>query len=359
MDKTTSYRSTTVHTDFGEVTTLVAEFGISEKGSISYGEKTLLANYVYAKDGTYKLVYTIVDTDGNIESFVEDDGILPVLFLSPDRENYVSVQPFAPDKELETSIPVFHRENTEQPKGSRPFVGDFIGTYRQFSIFYDVDIWSDTKPDRMLAVEFENGTIKKKHNVKIPLPRDNRIYIGNQEIHLLATDGEDWLHRQIDASGNPTRERRIHPKHACFREILSLSFDGDSHILCEENGCVSIEMISPDGTCATNRLIDLGDEFYNTWKPVKIAEDTYVTRFNGEFGNGWFTVRNGRLAEFFYNKGETGYKNLLTGEVLQPGPENLIISSLNKTEENAYAVIFYPAADRKAANKELIILNRR
>src|SRR5690606_12259415 len=123
--------------------------------------------YIYKSDGTYHLVYTLVDTDGEIQSFVEDDGILPTLFLAPDQENYVSVVPYHLDKELEVSIPIFKREGMEQPKGNRPFTGNFIGTSNEFSIFFDVDIWSDKKPDKLLAIEFKSGAIKRKHNIKV------------------------------------------------------------------------------------------------------------------------------------------------------------------------------------------------
>ena len=358
IDKINPFKSTIKKTEFGTLTKLVTAVGVSENGSISFGEKTLLANYVYKKGETYNLVYTIVDTDGNTESFIEDDGILPTLFLSPSQESYVSVVPYHPDKELEISIPVFNRENTELPKGNRPFVGDFIGTSNQFSILYYADIWTDTKPDKMLAIEFKNGTIKKKHNVKIALPRDNKVFIENNKIHLLAKDGEVWLHRQIDELGNVKKERKIKPNKEYFLQILSLSYTQNSYILCEDEGKISIEVISSDGNCKTTNLADIGDEFYNTWQPEKIAQDTFVTRFNGEFGNGWFTTKNEQLLEIFYDKGGRGYKNLLTNEIFEIGNNNLVISSLNKTKENCYAVVFYPSTDEGTDNKELIILNR-
>lgn len=359
IDKINPYKITVDKTKFGAVTKLTAEIGVSASiESISFEEKTLIANNVYKENETYNLVYTIIDTDGNIESFVEEDGILPTLFLSPNKENYVSISPYDPNKDLEISIPIFNRENTELPNGNKQFVGDFIGVANQFSVFYDVDIWSDTKPDKMLAIEFKNDAIKKKHNIKVPLPRNNKVFIENNEIHLLSTDGNIWLHRQIDEFGNLKRERKIKPTQEYFWQILSGSFTENSYILCEENGKITIEIISPDNKCETIELINIGDEFFNTWKPQKIAEDTFVTRFNGEFGNGWFTTKKDQLLELFYSKGEKGYKNLLTSEVLKLGNDNLVISNLNKTKENSYAVVFYPMTDQKDKNKELIILNR-
>jgi hypothetical protein len=280
------------------------------------------------------------------------------VFPSPDLENYASVVPYDPDKDLEISIPVFNRENIELLKKNRPFTGDFIGTSNQYSIFHNSDIWSDTKPDKLLAIEFKNGSIKKKHNVKIALPRNNNIYIQNNKIHLLAKDKTNWVHRQIDELGNLMQERTIKPNNKFFRQILSLSFEENSFILCEEKGKISIEVISVQNACNTINLIEIEDEFYNTWQPVQVAEQTFVTRFNNEFGNGWITTKNEQLLELFYSKGEEGYKNLVTGEVAEMNNENLIISSINKAKENCYTVVFYPMANDENECKELIILNR-
>ena len=61
--------------------------------------------------------------------------------------------------------------------------------------------------------------------------------------------------------------------------------------------------------------------------------------------------------DFYYSKGVKGYKNLLSGKVLEMDYEDLFISSINKTAENEYAVIFYPRIEHPDKNKELIILN--
>lgn len=358
VDEINPFKSSIKKTDVGTLTILKTEMKISAKGSISYGEKSLLTNYIDTKEGTYNLVYTIVDIEGNTESFVEDDGILPTLFLSPNEKNYVSVVPYHPDKELEISIPVFNRENIEIPKANKPFTGEFIGSSNQFSILYDVDIWSDKKPDKLLAIEFKDQAIKKKYNIKIPIPRNNKIFISNNEIHLLSKDSNGWLHRQIDEKGKLIKDRMIKSSKDFFWEILSLSFEQNSYILCEKNGKISIERISINETSEHIELIDIKDRFYNTWRPVKISKNTFVTRFNGEFGKGWFTTKKDRLLEFFYNIGQKGFKNLLTNEVLQIETDKWVISSINKTTDNNYAVIFYPMNDQKIKNNTLVILNR-
>lgn len=345
-------------TNLGILTTLQAEHEVSAKESISMGSQTLLASYVYREDETYGVVYTIIDTDGKGESFMETEGILPSLFLSPQGENYVSVVPYHPDKELEISIPIFNRVDRMLPKGNRPFVGDFVGCANPYSLFYDVDSWSDSKPDKMLAIEFKNNIITKKHTLKIPFPRNNKVFVDHDEIHLLARAGELLMHRQIDASGNLVRERTFKSNHKFFWQILSLSFDDHSYILCEENGKISIEVISPDLTGETFPLIDIGDGFYNTWQPVKIAENTFITQFNGEFGNGWLTTSGHKLVELFYNKGGQGYTNLLTNDVLEMDKKDWVISSVNSSAENSYAIVFYSRNEGQEKNKEICVLNR-
>lgn len=358
IDKITPFTVSTSESSFGVLTTLTVKNEVSIKKSISYKGNTLLANYVYDADGGYNLVYTIINAAGEAESFKEDDGILPTLFLSPDLENYVSVIPYHPDKELEISIPLFNRENTDLPKGNRPFTGDFIGVFNKFSIFYDVDIWDDKKPDKLLAIEFKNGVLKKKHNKKVPLPRNNNIYINANEIHLLSSSGNTWLHRQIDEKGKEIRRRELQASTNFYREIISLSFESNSYVLYEKKGKISIETITADNVCISKAIIDIKDEFFNTWQPEQISDNTCVIRFNTEFGNGWLTMQKDEILEFFYSKGTKGYKNLISGEVLELEEPNLIISSINKTKENGYAVVFYPSVDRKEKNKKILIFQK-
>jgi hypothetical protein len=358
LDKISPFKSAIKKTALGTLTTLETEVKVSVKESISFGKKSLLTNYIYTKEGTYNLVYTIVDTEGNTESFVEDDGILPRLFLSPNQENYVSIVPYNPDKELEISIPIFNRKNVEIPKANRPFTEKFIGTSNQFSVFYDVNIWSDTKADKLLAMEFKDGTIKKKHNIKVPTPRNNKIFISNNEIHLLAKEGNSLLHRQIDEKGKKIKQRKLDLKQGNFEQILSLSFHQNSYLLAQEKGKILIDKIAVDGGSEIIELIDISDPFFNSWQATKISEDTFVTRFNSEFGKGWFTTKNDQLLEIFYSKDQQGFKNLLTNEILQMENDELVISSINRTADNSYAVIFHPMTDRKIKNNKLIVLNR-
>jgi hypothetical protein len=357
IERSNPFKTTIQKNDIGILTNLLADEGVSSYGCISFAGKTLLANYIYLGEYSYKLQYTTIDTDGNEESFIEDDGFLPTLFISPDNETYVSMQTHR-HKELEISIPVLTRDTTEEPKPNRPFVGDFIGTLNQFSIFYNVDSWSKDKPDKFLAIEFKNGAIKKKHNVKVPLPRRNNIFISDNEMHLLCRDNNTWLHRQTDEKGNVLSQRQLGRGDIFYREIVSLSFEKDSYLLAQEKDTIIIERIDSEGNGTVTALIDFPDRIYSTWLPQKIAEDTYVIRFTSEFGNGWLTTRNDQLIELFYNKDEKGYKNLVTNEILALDEEKLILSGISKTVNNAYAAVFYTYVERPAKNKKLIVLNR-
>lgn len=351
------FQASVTATSHGVLTTLTVVTSLSAKESIASGEKSLLTNYVYRADGTYQLIYTVVDIDGQAEHFAEDDGILPTLFLSPQQQAWVSIVPYHPDKELEISIPVFQREQVAPPKGSRPFVGDFIGSTETASIFHDAD-WSDTKPDKMLVMKFENGLLKKKSNLKLALPGNNKVAITGSTIQLLAHVGDDWLHREIDEQGNELRRRSIAANGMYGLQILALSFDGDSYLLAQHAGQLVMVNIDMAGNSEIINLIAFEDEFFNTWRPEAIGDDTFVTRFNCEFGNGWLTTRKDQLIELYYSKDAGGYRNLLTGEVLQLPHGNLVISSLNRTAQHAYAVVLYPMAGDDDSTRQLLILNR-
>ena len=340
----------------GVLTTLTVETSLAAKESIASGEKSLLTSYVYGKDGTYQLVYTVVDRDGQAEHFAEDDGILPTLFLSPQQQAWVSIVPYHPDKELEISIPVFRREQVELPKGNRPFAGDFIGSTETAAVFHVAD-WSDTKPDKMLVMQFENGLLKKKSNLKLALPGNNKLVVNRTAIELLAHVDGDWLHRQIDEQGNELQRRTIAAKGIYAQQILALSFDADSFLLAQQEGQLVIVKVDAAGSSTVRKLIAFEDDLFNTWRPEAIGDDMFVTRFNCEFGNGWLTTRKDQLIELYYSKDVDGYRNLVNGEVWQLPHDKLVISSINRTAHGAYAVMLYPMPgdDR---TRQLLILNR-
>ena len=323
--------------------------------NIEWNNKTVIARNVYNKDKTYKVVYSIIDSEGNVlNSYLENAGILPRLFKSPDNELYVSLTICRSDKDFEISVPLIERLAAKEQKPSKEFAGKYIGNINQSSIFFDIDIFSEKKQDKMLNLEFKNGTVNKRHLVKIDFPKDNKMYIHNNEIHLLQND----LHRQIDEFGKELKKRKVELGDYWCRALLALSFEEESCFISDENGKITLVIIEKTGKSKIKDLIDIKDEIFNMFQPVKIAEGLFVIVYNTEFGNGWFTLKDNNLIDFYYDKGGLGYKNLLTNEILKIGSNNLIINGINKTAENGYAVVFSNNTKNPDKNTEIFILNK-
>lgn len=355
--KSNPYSVKIKQTTLGVLTTLTAEKQISVRSSIGGVNLTLIASTVYNQGS--RMYYTTIDTAGNEEIFMEEEYmILPTLFLDPNQRNFVSVA-HIPSKEMEITLPVFNRdENLPLPKANRPFVGEFVGVSNQFSILYNVDSWSKDKPDKMLAIEFNNGTLKKKHNVKIEFPNRNKIYISNNEIHLLGRDNDTWWHRQINEKGKVIRQKEVFSDRLFYWEAINLSFESDSYLIYQNEEKTYLEKIDTSGKCTSIELIHLGNPFYSTWRPVQIAEKTVVMNFTSEFGNGWLTIKDDQLIELYYQKGVKGYKNWITNEIIELSEDDLIINGIQKTGENSYSVTFYHSkADRRDIRK-ILVLNR-
>lgn len=353
------FKISVVNSSFGRVTTFSTELGQTLKAAVGYRGGVLFATDIKDKKHPFSTVFVHMDTEGANHAYLEADGIMPSFFLSPEGEAFMSIEPYDPDKDMEISIPLFNREEVERPsKGSRPFLGDFVGNFNTFAILYDVNPWDRHKPDKMLAIEFKNGKIKKKNQVKIPLPTNNSIRIQDEHIHLLALEGEKWLHRSIDEKGNILRERWINPTQRFFSQVLCLSFEKESHILQINEGMLFMQIVSPEGVTEDQFLFDIQDPFYNTWPAVLVGPDTYIVKFNNEFGNGWFTMVGRELVEFYYSKGVNGYKNLITGEVFAMEMHELIIFEVVARQENAYAVLFYPYGNTQPKKEQIIVLER-
>ena len=357
----TGFKTEINKTNDGIITTISSKNGISKRSNnIEWNNKTVFANYVYNNDETYNVVYSIIDFEGNVqENYLENNGILPTLFKTPDNELYVSITIYHPDKELEISVPLINREVIKEPKQNKQFAGKYTGNIHQSVIFYDIDIFSDKKQDKMLNIEFKNGTIYKKHNIKIEFPKNNKIYIHNNEIHLFGKIGNyTYLHRQIDEFGKELKQREIKTDGYWPRELLTLAFEENSCFISDKNGKITFVEIDKAGNCTTVDLIDIHDEIYNAFQPISIGNGIFVINYNTEFGNGWFTIKDNTIVEFYYDKGKSGYKNILTNETISIGSNDLIIEGINKTIENGYAVLFSNNTKGKEKNKEIIILNK-
>ncbi|PUZ23873.1 hypothetical protein GA0116948_10853 [Chitinophaga costaii] len=361
IEKSDPFAVSTYQNNMGIVTILTTETAVSTKDNISFDGKTLLANYVYNDHaGDYNLHYTLIDTRGKTESYLEEAGILPHLFFNPEQKMYVSLIQIQADKEQAISLPVFNREKIDPPKADKSFTGTFIGVTTHAAIFYDVDLFSDTRPDKLLTIEYNQETIKKKWKINISLPKKNKTFLSGNDIHLLAKEGDGWLHRQIDEKGNENNRRILISKTKHFLQVFFLSFEKDSLLLKQDSEKLLLEKWDAAGNISTIHLLDFPDAFYNTWRPVNIAASTYVIQFNTEYGNGWLTIRQERVIELFYRKGMQNYENILSGEIWETEEKNLIIAGINKTTDHAYAVIFYPKAENTSSpNNRLILLNRQ
>jgi hypothetical protein len=341
------------------LTTLKTKIEFSGAENIEYEGKTLFATKIYKENETYDVVYALIGANGEAEGFFhEQEGIMPTLFKSPEGQGsapFASVIPYDPDKELEISLPLFNRKEAEPTKPGRPFLGDYVGTTGAFSVLHYADIWSDTKPDKLLLFEFSGGKIKKKHNVKLDLPRDNKALTDSEGIHLIARDGNVFVHRLVDEKGKEKKVRRVASGKQWFRQALSLSFEKDSLLITSKKSRIQLLTITPAGEVLEKELCDVGFDIYNMFPAARLSENCFAVKFNGETGNGWFVVKNGELKEIFVGTDEPGYRELRSGVFLPLGRNDLMLA-INKTRDG-YALILEPTTDAKDRSV-LFVLNR-
>ncbi|MHC5309587.1 hypothetical protein ACYSNM_05885 [Myroides sp. LJL116] len=347
-------------TSFGLITTIKVPFAIQAKGSCWSNQGLLLANYVYSQatdNSDFKLVYTIIDQQGQTKEVVEDKGTLPCFFISPNKESFVSVVMHEGEKDFAFCKPVFS-PNEIGFKTNKDFKGRFIGTTSNSSIFYEVDLWKEAKTDTMRVIHFEDNTIVKETKVAIALPKDNKVCVTGNTIQLITEIEQGWLHREIDQNGKELRRRVLEFDIPFVHEALALSFEGNSYLLCEEDGEIGLVEIDEQGQGMYIDLFDIKDEFFGTWHPQKINQDTTAVQFTTEFGNGWLVVQKDSLLELFYNKNKSGYTNVLNKEVLNIDNNDLVLSSISPIEENKFGIVFYPRKPRKTPYDTVFVLQR-
>ncbi|MVX36782.1 hypothetical protein [Myroides sp. LoEW2-1] len=345
-------------TSFGLISTIEVPTALSIKGSCWTKEGLLLANYIWdeLESESYKLCYTVLSKDGKQDSIVEDNGILPTLFVNPYGDNYASLVP-SEESETTLSLSIFNQE-VKPFKGTKSFNGRFVGCTAHSSVFYDVDIWDEKKADVMFVLNFDNNQIKEERKVAIPFPKGNKVSISDGKINLITEVEDGWLHREIDEEGNELRSRILEFDFPFVHEALSLSFDKKSYLLCEENGEIGIVEIDENGDCLYGELFNLGDEFFGTWHPQVINETTAAVQFTTEFGNGWLVIKEDELVELFYNKNKKGYKNLITHEVLSIDNNDLAVSGISTVggQKDTIGIVFYPRKPRKQAYNKVFVL---
>ncbi len=302
--------------------------------------------------------YVLINADGQLTGhYYEEEGILPTLFKSPSGELWTSLISYHPDKEMEISIPFFDRAKIEMPKPNRPFVGDFVGATDIAAIFINIDIFSNSKPDKLLRVEFKNGLIKNKLNQKIELPKWNKVFISGSEIHLLAKQGKDVLHRKLDDNGMVVKQRTIFN---CRQgEILTMSYTEASDILVHENETFSLSSVEVDGSVTTKEIVNVGSRIYSVWDAETLGGGCFLIRFTSEQANGWLVIKDKELVECFLGDGEGNYIETKTSKRIELANSDMILAGASKTKDDHYCLSFYPRSEPRIKPTELIMLNRR
>lgn len=345
-------------TSSGTLTTFRNAHGLTLHGQSTAHNQTLLAVYRYEADETYSVLYAVLDARGQVIDILhEQEGILPTFFQSPEQTPWVSVVPYHPDKEQEISIPIFHREGVEPTKPARPFAGEYIGTLNNQAWFIDCNAFSDKKPDKLLAILFANGAIKKKTNVKLELPSDNHALINDGCLHVLSRSKQTILHRSLDEKGTVQSQREFSWGMYGAYKPISLSFQETSYIVAATRSALVLLSVDSNGQLSENILID-GYGVYSVWQGVWLSGDTVLFRFTHEHGNGWFVLRNLQVIEAFVQGQEPGYKNLSNDEYILMDEPSWILSGANKTVENGYAVSFYPRSEKRKSGTTLVVYSR-
>ncbi|MDM1044806.1 hypothetical protein HX004_06985 [Myroides sp. 1354] len=346
-------------TSFGLISTVEVPFAIQAMGSCWAKKGLLVANYVFtdAEDPTaFELVYTLIDEEGGKREIVESEGILPTLFLNPLATNFVAVVGDKDESESRQILPVFKRNIGEQFTFDKDLAGRFVGCTKASTIFYEVDIWKESKQDIMTCLAFHENDILGCKQITVPMPKGNKVCVQNGEIHLITEVESGWLHRQINESGQEIRSRVLDFDFPFVHEALSLSFDKKSYLLCEENGEIGLVEIDEEGNCLYAELYNLGDEFFGTWHPQHLNEETSAVQFTTEHGNGWLVVRHDSLVELVYNKNKSGYKNLLSQEVLNLDTNDLAVSSISPISDTKIGIVFHPRKPRKEKYQKVYVL---
>lgn len=346
-------------TSFGLCSTIEVPFAIQAMGSCWSKKGLLVANYVCtdAEDPTtFELVYTLIDEEGNRREIVESEGVLPTLFLNPMATNFVAVLEDKDETAARQILPIFKRDKTGHFCFDKDLAGRFVGCTKASTIFYEVDIWKESKQDVMTCLTFQENDILGGKQITVPMPKGNKVWVQNNEIHLITEVESGWLHRQINESGQEVRSRVLEFDFPFVHEALSLSFDTKSYLLCEENGEIGLVEIDEQGNCLYGELYNLGDEFFGTWHPQQVNEETTAVQFTTEHGNGWLVIRQDQLVELVYNKNKSGYKNLLSGEVFTLETNDLAVSSISPITANKIGIVFHPRKSRKEMYQKVYVL---
>lgn len=336
--------------------------GFSLKQSAAAGnDQTLHAFYLYDRQDNYKVLYALLDATGNITQVLhEQEGILPALFHAPGGELWASVSPYHPDKELETFLPVFNRSAAAPLKPGRPFPADFVGAIEKTVISWNEDPFSDKKPDKVQLLHFEEGAIVKKSDFKVEMPKSNKPFITNGQLHLFHQEPEDILHRVMDLKGNILASHSFPFAFDHFQPLSASPEGAVSLFYMNEDGAIGIFDVPAQGAGSATSLLTTDLDFYSTWPPVWLDQNTFLVKFTHEEGNGWLVIRHRTMVECFV-QGKTGgvYSDLVSGNDLRLHNKALVLSDAARQTEGSYTISFYPEPGKSQKNEKAILLLQR
>lgn len=325
------------------------------------GEKDQLfvTFHAYKATGGYDILYAVVDSNGNIVKVMhETAGMLPSVFHAPDGALWLSVTPYHPDKELETFLPVSGRDNVTPLKPGRPFAGKFIGTIGQQVLSWMDEVFSDKKPDKLLVLNFENGQVKKKKEIKVDMPQRNKAIVANDKTYLLCRHADGLLLRTMDTAGKILSSAQLTLRPAQF-EFLSVSSNDTIRLFYTgKGGAAGICEISADGTMNSIPLLETGLDFYSTWPATALGNNSFLIRFTHEKGNGWILIREQRVVEcFLQNKADGLYTDLVSNAVIRVRNKAAVLADAAMQDNSVYALVFRPNSNEGGPG-EIIILQR-
>ena len=343
---------------FGLITTIEVPTSLVAKGSCVHEKELLVATHelVNEEKQEEKVVYHLVDAQGNITRKEEAKGMSPIFFTNPTGKAYVALHVEEGGVE---QVKLSSLDGQQSLLITTPLRGNFIGATATSAIFYYEDIWDEKQLDVMTVVHFEGDRMVGVESIEIKGPKNNKISVSKGEIHIITENEEGWLHRQIDETGATLKSRVLDFDFPFVHEALGLSFSSSSYLLCEENGEIGLVEITAAGEGMYAELFDLGDEFFGTWIPQVLDQDTRAIQFTTEFGNGWLVVRADQLVELFYNKHKRGYVNLITEEVLSIDTNELVLSGINALSADKLGVVFHPRTTRKAPYQKVFVLQHQ
>jgi hypothetical protein len=258
---------------------LTAPALISHHGTRALGDMLWLNGNAHTSDHLYQTFYAAIGTDGE-RVLAEKHGLLPTLFVGPgDTMWAVLTNPYG-DRDREVIVQIGEAPGEPYP----PFVGTPLWLDAETLVLHNANRFKPNTPDRWMRYDLVSG---KRKVIKLAPPTNMQFLRNVEGIHGLARTS----HRLFDPAGRVLRERTLALPQLNL-EPVELAFDGDSTLFGTDGKTLWWIVVGADGTVARTSL--LSGSFYNLW-PAQRSTRGIVLRHNGEHGNGWVVVNDGRV----------------------------------------------------------------